>query len=515
MSIRHDLTLQQKIELINDNRNGNGLSQRTLAVKYNISLGSVSNVLKCKAEYLDDYGANQNHNVKRKIIHVNSRELGEKVYEWFVQQRSKNIPISGPILQEKAREVAESLGGKMGSFKASNDCGESLSVDITIVDDWVQRIPKIIDDYDPKDIFNCDETGLFFKFMPDKSLTLNRDQCKGGKKSKERYTILFCVNSTGEEKLKPLVIAKSLKPRCFKNLNVSKLPINWRANKTAWLNVKLFSEWLSDLNVSMKKQKSKIILFLDSAPYHPVDIELSNIKLQYFPPNTTSKLQPLDQGIIHAFKTHYRKRLVKYIIARCTTAQTPDDIKITHLNAIYWIDAAWKAVTHTTIRNTFRVAGFKDKQHDDITTATSNDTETSSTDSTKSTDDEPYKDLKKLDDLLEYATIGGQTMNAADFVDIDNDTLAYNEWFDQCEQLVLCDIKGQDDDYDDDGQILTESPPKLTEAMEMIRKLHLLAITQQPQLHQLINEVESKLTDVYINSKTKRQTTLEDFFKQN
>ncbi|CAF3309291.1 unnamed protein product [Rotaria socialis] len=78
-------------------------------------------------------------------------------------------------------------------------------------------------------------------------------------------------------------------------------------------------------------------------------------------------------------------------------------------------------------------------------------------------------------------------MNAADFVDIDNDTPAYNEWFDQCEQLVLCEIKGQDDDYNDDDQILTESPPKLTEAMEMIRKLHLLAITQQPQLHQLIN----------------------------
>ena len=30
---------------------------------------------------------------------------------------------------------------------------------------------------------------------------------------------------------------------------------------------------------------------------------------------------------------------------------------------------------------------------------------------------------------------------------------------------------------------------------------------------ELINESESKLTDVYINSKTKRKTTLEDFCK--
>ncbi|CAF2944116.1 unnamed protein product [Rotaria sp. Silwood2] len=429
MSLRHDLTLQQKIELINDNRNGNGLSQRELAGKYNISLGSVLNVLKRKAEYLNDYETNQNQNVKRKLMDVNSQKLNEEVYEWFVQQRSKNIPISEPILQEKAREIAELLEQDNISFRIIS--GESLSVDITTVNDWIQPIPKITDGYDSKNMFNCDKTGLFFEFMPDKSLTLNREECKGGKKSKERYTILFCVNSTGEEKLKPLVInmySKSLKPRSFKNLNVNKLPVDWRANKTAWMNV------------------------------------------------NKSILQPLDPDIIHAFKTHYRKHLVKHIIARCTTAQTSNDIKVTPLDAIYWIDAAWKAGTDTTIRNTFHAAGFKDKQHDD--------TITSSTDSTKPMYDEPHKDLKILNDLLEHVTIGGQTLNAADFAD----------------------------DYDDDDRIPTESPPKIMEAMEMIRKFHLLTTTQQPQLHQLINQLESKLTDVYINSKTKRQTPLEDFF---
>ena len=62
MSSRHDLPLQQKVELIKDNNDGNGLSQRKLAEKYNISLGSVSNVSKRKAEYLNDYETNQNQN---------------------------------------------------------------------------------------------------------------------------------------------------------------------------------------------------------------------------------------------------------------------------------------------------------------------------------------------------------------------------------------------------------------------------------------------------------------------
>ena len=67
MTTRHDLTLQEKVQLIFDNNEGNGLSQRKLATKYNISLGSVSNILKRKQEYLNDYETNQNQNVKRKF----------------------------------------------------------------------------------------------------------------------------------------------------------------------------------------------------------------------------------------------------------------------------------------------------------------------------------------------------------------------------------------------------------------------------------------------------------------
>ena len=83
---------------------------------------------------------------------------------------------------------------------------ESLSVNVLTVNDWVQRIPIITEHYNAKNIFNCDETGLFYKAMPDRSLTLEKENCKGGKKSNDRLSILFCVNSTGEEKLKPLVI---------------------------------------------------------------------------------------------------------------------------------------------------------------------------------------------------------------------------------------------------------------------------------------------------------------------
>ena len=58
------------------------------------------------------------------------------------------------------------------------------------------------------------------------------DRCIGGKKSKERMTVLVCANMSGTEKLPLLVIGKSAKPRCFKNY---KVPVDYEANKKAWM----------------------------------------------------------------------------------------------------------------------------------------------------------------------------------------------------------------------------------------------------------------------------------------
>ena len=67
------------------------------------------------------------------------------------------------------------------------------------------------------------ETGLFFRALPDKSLVVKGSDHAGGNKSKERLTVALCVSASGEIE-KPLVIGKSLKPRCFKSVDTKKLP---------------------------------------------------------------------------------------------------------------------------------------------------------------------------------------------------------------------------------------------------------------------------------------------------
>ena len=185
----------------------------------------------------------------------------------------------GPLLQEQALKVATDL--RNNNFKASNvwldsfrwwrdiafirTCGESGDVDNAIVNDWKQKLLSLLG-HDPKDVFNMDETGLFFMLG---------------------------------EKVNPLVIWRHANPRCFKGIKKDQLSVGYYSNKNAWMTSGVFETWLKKLNHKVAFEKRKM-LFLDNALSHPT-VEYSNIKFQFFPPNTTV-LQPMDQGITQAIK---------------------------------------------------------------------------------------------------------------------------------------------------------------------------------------------------------------------
>ena len=98
---------------------------------------------------------------------------------------------------------------------------------------------------------------------------------------------------TGEKK-KILVIGKSQSPRCFKN--VKRLPVDYDSNKSAWMTSSIFASWLLKWDKDLRQRKRKILLLLDNCSAHNLEnVELSNIEVQFMPPNTTSVLQPMDQ----------------------------------------------------------------------------------------------------------------------------------------------------------------------------------------------------------------------------
>jgi hypothetical protein len=62
------------------------------------------------------------------------------------------------------------------------------------VAEYKVRLPDMLSTYDDNGIFNCDETGLFFKTLQDKTLCMKSEDCKWGKLAKERYTVRLCCS---------------------------------------------------------------------------------------------------------------------------------------------------------------------------------------------------------------------------------------------------------------------------------------------------------------------------------
>ena len=148
---------------------------------------------------------------------------------------------------------------------------------------------------------------------PDKTLRIKGEKCLGGKLSKERITVFVCANMDGSEKRKLLVIGKSKKPRCFKNIQT--LPVNYQANKKAWMTSELFEAELMKWDNELQHKNRKILLLIDNCTAHVnIQQKLKNIKQVFLPPNSTSVLQPMDQGVIRSLKSHFRKLLILKII---------------------------------------------------------------------------------------------------------------------------------------------------------------------------------------------------------
>ena len=66
----------------------------------------------------------------------------------------------------------------------------------------------------------------------------------------------------------------------------------------------LFEEWIPEMNTKFTKEKKKVALIIDKCPAHPTINNLKSIKLIFLPPNTTFKLQSLDQGVIRSLKAY-------------------------------------------------------------------------------------------------------------------------------------------------------------------------------------------------------------------
>ena len=113
----------------------------------------------------------------------------------------------------------------------------------------------------------------------------------------------------------------------------------------------------------------KVILFLDNCSAHPDASEISTdegkIVAYFFPPNVTSILQPMDQGVLETLKRRYKRDLMRYIVVEIDSNPnfSWDQFmkSIDFLNVIRMISAAWAPIETTLIQKSWKHLGLNNE----------------------------------------------------------------------------------------------------------------------------------------------------------
>ncbi|CAB5315083.1 unnamed protein product [Rhizophagus irregularis] len=198
---RKTLTFNQKKELCEKHHDQN-LSGVQLAKEYEISDSAVSDILKKSEYWLSIDSTLQNANRFREKT-CNYPQIEEALSIWIDQQISRDLTLSGPIIQEKAKEFAIlfnidnflASGGWLSNFKRRNNLhtfkirGEAGSAPVSEIPQMRAELQAILQEYEPRDIWNCDETALFWRLLPSK--TIAHSSVIGKKCPKERAYDLY------------------------------------------------------------------------------------------------------------------------------------------------------------------------------------------------------------------------------------------------------------------------------------------------------------------------------------
>ena len=116
----------------------------------------------------------------------------------------------------------------------------------------------------------------------------------------------------------------------------------------------LFQEMVKKLDEKVTKPT---LLIVDGPACHSIDaLTTSFITVRHLPPNTTSKLQPLDAGITAAFERRYRIRQSDYALESMEENRSP--YAVDQYKAMCWVKAAWDEVSCVAIHNCWRHTGL-------------------------------------------------------------------------------------------------------------------------------------------------------------
>lgn len=294
------------------------------------------------------------------------------------------------------------------------------------------------------------------------------------------------------------------------------LPCTYEANTKAWMTGTLFVQWLKAFDARMGAANRKVALFVDNCSAHP-KIQLRNIELIFFPPNTTSKLQPLDQGVICLVKRRFRATLVNSIVRQLSNDNASIK-KWNVLDAMRGIATSWKAVPADSIAACFRHAHFIKPANEDgevdgvIDDELDDDLEAS----------EPIDEIEdptyEIEEPASWATVAeklGANCTFDDYVNIDKVAMVCEDIDDEglIDAVINCSENEPENESDEEAESDDETPgfPKLDDILKALNVIDSLYknVDASPEELLTYHSVENYCLS---NVRKQKQTTITSFF---
>ena len=382
-------------------------SNRQLAREYEVSEKTIRKIILAKDEIAERTTGRSEEvrlNTFRRSV-ARFPELEDRLYEWIQALRIAKMEVSPMIIISKALKVAADMGISAEDFSASwgwlrkfrlrkglqsmllHGEGAEVDRDDPALLASLDLVYDLISQYDPENVYNEDETGLFFRLLPRYTILMPYEDVsttRGKKKSKDRVTLCVCANSTGSHKIPCTMVGKAARPACISGKT---WPLPYYNQKRAWIDGPVFTKWLDEVFIPLVRRRTSepVLLMLDNAPGHMDEFVKDGVSISFFPTNCTSWKQPMDMGIIAALKKRYKFLMMKDIV---DFFDLPEDMKdnlyqsgsqlrrgtagVSYgrpahlLDAAKYIVRAWDDITPTTIRNCFDKAQIMGWDQEDV-----------------------------------------------------------------------------------------------------------------------------------------------------
>lgn len=236
---RKIISLEEKLEIIR--KSEDGVSKSKIGLEHKLGESTVRGILVKADEYKTKGKAASNlscvHTTRNQnVIMI---ELERLLTIWIADCNQKRIPLSTDLIKEKALSLfsilkKEKFKNETKEFHASAGWFEKFKKrtnlhNVRITGEAADiYLKKIVEEggYSHEQIFNVDETELFWKRMPTKTFLAKSESSRTGYKAAKDRTLLVGSNSKGNLKLKPMLVYRAQNPRALKGINKELLEVN-------------------------------------------------------------------------------------------------------------------------------------------------------------------------------------------------------------------------------------------------------------------------------------------------